>query len=195
MKKFLKIIIIGLILIVLILVINTIRNVYIINKLKDISSQYFLDMSSYKVCVEENVEYTIEGIDGTMNSQNTEDIYYKDNKYLIKNQINSDEPDIELVDKEEKENKYKDFMDYLEGMTIDGLKLQFNNPTIELYVFSFITENNQNYIIYLLNRMTFYYSKENGIVSKIVQKDGSVFQEYSVEKNTVTDEDMKPTEI
>lgn len=196
MKKFVKIIIIILILIILILGINTVRNVCIINKLKNSYNQYFSDMISYKIFTKEYVKYTVEGIDETKKSQNTKEIYYKDSKYLIKNKIGNYEPDIELVDKVESEKKYDDFMDYLESLTVDGLKTShFNNPIIELYVFSFIKEDSQNYIIYPFSRDTFYFNKENGIVSKVVQKDGSLFQEYSVEKNTVTDEDMEYTEI
>lgn len=190
MKKVLKFIIIVLVVLILILIINTIRNICIINKLKDISNQYFSDINSYKIYMKENTSATAEGIEEKIYSQSEQDIYYKDNKYLIKSKINGAEPEIKLQDKSDNEYEYTDFIDYLETMKIDSLRSQFDISIINFYVFSFIKEDQQNYIICPLNTMTFYYNKENGIVSKVEREDGFIFQEYVVEKNTVTDEDM-----
>lgn len=145
-EKILKIIVIVLILVLLIFVINTIRNVHIINKLKDNANQYFSDVNSYKIHIEANVKYTI-GDEKQINFQkNIEDIYYKDNKYLIKETINNDEPYVNLIDKEN--NQYVDFIDYLEAMKIDRLKKQFYISNIKLYVLDLrITYRNSKLIV------------------------------------------------
>lgn len=179
MKKSLKIIAIVFSILILVLLINSIRNIYIVKYLHKIYSQYISDIASYEIIVNENTMYTNSETSEQVTSQSSYTYDYTDDKLLIKTTINGEEPTTELIDKSD--SKY---INYLEEMTIDKLNENFNISYVKLYMFSFIKEDNKNYIICPLNSDKFYFSKENGTISKIVKNNDWVFQEYSVEKNT-----------
>ena len=205
MKKFFKLIIIFLILIVLILTINTVRNIYIINSIKKISNQYFSDMKSYKGKIESYSSYTSteNNTEVLTNVIDVKEFFYKYNIYLVKNYRNDQLEDIQWKNADTNEtasnnptnNNLEDKFIYTDIMKIDFLiKEDFSNNKIKLYLLNFIKTDNKNYIIDG-KEAQFYYNKENGILSKFYIDD-SRYEIYSIEKNTVTDNDLiKPDNL
>ncbi len=204
MKVFLKFIIICIVLCIALILINTIRNIYIINNILERSNQYFSDITSYKGKIESYSSYSSENnIEKTLNVVNTDEFFYKDNIYLLKRYKNSQIESIlwkntntnEFINTANETDDITDKFIYTDIMKIDFIiNENFKNNKLKLYLFNFIKSDNQNYII-TSNENEYYYNKENGILTKFYLDD-SRYEIYSIEKNLVTDEElMKPSDI
>lgn len=197
MKKFIKFVIILIVIVMLMVLCNTIRNIYIINKIKNNSNQYFSDMKSYKGKVEAYTNFDKNSEDKSLDVQ---EFYYKDNIYLIRQYTNN-----QLISTEwknantgEQVSNYSEDMQekfiYTDIMKVDFIiKEEFANSNLKLFLFNFIKTDEENYIIQ--GRLAdFYYNKNNGILSKFYVDDGR-YDVYTIEKNSVTDDEVVKPEI
>lgn len=185
MKKLLKFLIIFIIIVVVLTLINTIRNIYIINKIKNNSSKYFSDMNSYKLTINSEASYAVRDSVKTNNTNSKTEIFYKNNKYLVKNYINDDE-----LGNTEWQDYNTDKINYAEIIQINYyLKELLLNNNLKIYLLNIIKTDKDNYIINFSNELTLYFNKENGLLSKYTNK-GQHTEFFSIEKNTVIDIDL-----
>lgn len=183
MEKVKKIIIICLIVIILLILGNAVRNVCIINKLKNNANKYFSNMNSYKLTI--NSKYS------TINPETNErvegdciqEIYSKDNKIIIKEFYYCEGLETKESQKIEDEDTFISIMqaDFPFEVLSAGEKFIF-------YFFNIIKLDAQSYIIKYNPDVTAYFNKETGMLEKYNS------YTYHIEKNTVTDEDMEYTE-
>lgn len=190
MKKFFKFILIFIILIIFFLILNTIRNYYIINKIRNNEIKFFSDMSSYYIKIESHFSYTepTNSIESKTTVTDVKEVYYKDNISLIKNYRNGQLVNIEN-NTDENVTNLSNSPTYTDVMKIDFIiKEDFSDNIIKLYLLNFIKTNNNTYIINGAEGR-FYYNIDNGLLSKYILSD-SRYEIYSIEKNNVTDSDM-----
>lgn len=173
MKKYLKILIIFIVAIILLLAINIIRNICIINKLKNNVNIYFSDMNSYKLTISSKYSTVNQETEERFEGDYIQEIYYKDNNFIKKDifycdGIENEETQITEVE----ENIFPDIM------KIDFLLKELSpSDSLILYCFSFIKTNNESYIIKLNQDVTTYFNKETGLLEKYNN------DLYDIEKN------------
>ena len=182
MKKFVKILIIVIIVLALIIICNTVRNIFIINKIIKNESNYFSDMNSYQLKIESHYVNNLQ--DGEpLEETSTTEYYFKNDKLATKKYINEELENTEYADTDViPNNNFK----YTDLMKINFLiENDFSNNKIKLYLLNFITSDKDNYII-KGSEFSYYYSKETGLLSKN-SKDDLRYEIYLIEKNNVDD--------
>lgn len=199
MKKITKLIIIFILIIICALIFNMIRNIYIINKIKNNSNKYFSDMNSYKGKIE---FFSTKISDDNVTEENIdrEEFYYKDGIYLIKRYSKDKLINIEWKNvntNEQISNSSNDVQGefiYTDIMNLDFvINEEFDNNNLKLYLLNFIKSDKNNYII--TGRQTdFYFNKETGVLSKFDAKNGH-YEIYSIDKNNVNDEELKKPDL
>lgn len=181
MKKYVKIIIIILVVLAILLILNTIRNVSIINKLRNNANEYCSDMTSYKITiVYDDYAKVISNSNETVEGTYTETVYYKNNKFIKKTLFQCEGLEDEENTEELEESTYLDYM------KIDFFLNEYSKLSnkIGLYCLNFIKTNDDCYIINFDN-IAFYFNKETGLLKEYP------ISTYSIEKNTVTDEEFE----
>lgn len=199
MKKITKLIIILIVIIIFSLMCNMIRNIYIINKIKNNSNKYFSDMNSYKGKFE---SYSVRIFDNNTTEEkiDTEEFYYKDGVYLIKQYFENKLIAVEWknTNTNEQISNYSDDVQekfvYTDIMNLNFIiNEEFHNNNLKLYLFNFIKSNENNYII-SGKEADFYFNKETGVLSKFDANNGH-YEIYSINKNNVEDEELKKTDL
>lgn len=184
MKKVLKIIVICIIVIILLIFGNVIRNVCIINKLKNNANKYFSDMNSYKLTINSKYSTINQETDERLVGDYIQEIYSKDNRIIRKEIYHCEGLEPEETQKIEDEDVFKNIMKVDFPFEVLSVKEKFI-----FYFFNIIKLDNQSYIIKYNPDVTAYFNKETGMLEKYNS------YTYHIEKNTVTDEDMEYTEI
>lgn len=182
MKRIFKIIVICIILIILLIFGNAIRNIYIINKLKNNANEYFFDMDSYKLIIKSKYSTINPETNKSVIGDCIQEIYSKDNKTIVKEFYYC-----EGLEPEERQKIEEDTFKKIMKVDFAFEALSVREKFI-FYFFNIIKLNDQSYIIKYNQDVTAYFNKETGMLEKYNS------YTYHIEKNTVTDKDMEYTE-
>lgn len=198
MKKFVKPIIIILILLILFVLINFSRNYLILRKIINRGNE-ILSSSSYHIKIETEIPFD--------NFKSYNDIFYKDNIYLIKTTTSNDDS-VELYWKNystQEDNSYYIYQENIIEATfneelISSIKSSLTLDYMNIFktsLFSIIPIKNNNYII-----NEHYFDKNTGTLCEINYINNNsnsnildTIQKYTITLDTVTDNDIAKPEI
>lgn len=192
MKKFLKIVCIIVVILVILVWANYLRNNSIIKKIISNGNESFND---------EVKNFHITDTTTDSDNYNTSiEVYRKDNIYYIETY-------------EDSKITKKEWKDYVTGEKIafytDGTEAEFNDEYINTLssihmskdfdvgslFLKFINTEENCYVIKCDNNITYKYEKNSGLLKEVISGNMGYVEKYSYEFNTVTDAEIQKPEI